>query len=47
MKILLVEDNVKLNEAIKIYLEDNGCFVDVSFNGVQGLSKIKDLKKKK
>ena len=46
MKILLVEDNVKLNEAIKIYLEDNGCFVDVSFNGVQGLSKIKDLKKK-
>lgn len=46
MKILLVEDNVKLNEAIKIYLEDNGCVVDVSFNGVQGLSKVKDLKKK-
>ncbi len=46
MKILVVEDNAKLNEAIRIYLDDNGFTVDVAFNGVQGLSKIKDLKKK-
>lgn len=46
MKILLVEDNVKLNEAIRIYLDENGCSVDVAFNGVQGLTKVKDLKKK-
>lgn len=46
MKILVVEDNVKLNEAIRIYLDENGFTVDVAFNGVQGLSKIKDLKKK-
>jgi len=46
MKILVVEDNVKLNEAIRIYLDANGFSVDVAFNGVQGLSKVKDLKKK-
>lgn len=46
MKILVVEDNVKLNEAIRIYLDENGFTVDVAFNGVQGLSKIKDLMKK-
>lgn len=46
MKILVVEDNAKLNEAIRIYLDENGFTVDVAFNGVQGLSKVKDLKKK-
>lgn len=46
MKILVVEDNVKLNDAIRIYLDENGFEVDVAFNGVQGLSKVKDLKKK-
>jgi len=45
MKILLVEDNAKLNEATKIYLEDQGFDVDIAFNGVQALSKIKDFKK--
>ncbi|MEI6353067.1 MAG: response regulator transcription factor [Candidatus Nomurabacteria bacterium] len=46
MKILLVEDNAKLNEAIRIYLDENGFTVDTAFNGVQALSKVKDLKKK-
>jgi DNA-binding response OmpR family regulator len=46
MKILVVEDNVKLNETIKIYLTENNFSVDVAFNGVQALSKVKDLKKK-
>lgn len=46
MKILVVEDNVKLNEAIRIYLDENGFTVEVAFNGVQGISKVKDLKKK-
>lgn len=46
MKILVVEDNAKLNEAIRIYLDENGFTVEVAFNGVQGLSKVKDLKKK-
>lgn len=45
MKILVVEDNAKLNEAIRIYLDENGFEVEVAFNGVQGLSKVKDLKK--
>lgn len=45
MKILLVEDNIKLNEAIKTYLEDNDFTVEVTFNGVQAVSKVKDLKK--
>ncbi|MBP9765752.1 MAG: response regulator transcription factor [Candidatus Pacebacteria bacterium] len=46
MKILLVEDNAKLNEAIRTYLDENGFEVDVAFNGVQGISKVKELKKK-
>lgn len=45
MKLLLVEDNPKLNEATKMYLEDNGFSVDTAFNGVQALSKVKDLQK--
>ncbi len=45
MKILVVEDNVKLNDGIKIYLEENGFEVDTAFNGVQALSKVKDLQK--
>lgn len=46
MKILLVEDNVKLNQATKVYLEESGFEVEVAFNGVQAISKVKDLKKK-
>ena len=46
MKILLVEDNLKLNEAIKTYLEDQGFSVETAFNGVQAISKIKDFQKK-
>lgn len=46
MKILLVEDNAKLNEAIQLYLEEQGFEVEIAFNGVQGLSKVKDLQKK-
>lgn len=45
MKILVVEDNVKLNEGIKLYLEENGFTVSTAFNGVQAISKVKDLKK--
>lgn len=45
MKILVVEDNVKLNEGIKLYLEEEGFSVDVAFNGVQAVSKVKDLQK--
>ena len=45
MKILLVEDNPKLNEAIRAYLSDAGFEIEVTFNGVQGVNKIKDAKK--
>lgn len=45
MKILVVEDNVKLNEGIKLYLEEEGFEVEVAFNGVQAISKVKDLQK--
>lgn len=45
MKILVVEDNVKLNEGIKLYLEENDFEVETAFNGVQALSKVKDLQK--
>jgi len=45
MKILLIEDNVKLNEAVTTYLVDNGFEVKSVFNGVQGINKIKDDKK--
>lgn len=45
MKILLVEDNPKLNEATTMYLEDNGFTVDTAFNGVQAISKVKDMQK--
>lgn len=45
MKILIVEDNVKLNEGIKLYLEEEGFEVDTAFNGVQAISKVKDLEK--
>jgi len=45
MKILLIEDNVKLNEAVKTYLTDSGFEVESVFNGVQGVNKIKDDKK--
>ncbi len=45
MKILVVEDNVKLNEGIKLYLEEEGFSVDTAFNGVQAISKVKDLQK--
>lgn len=45
MRILIVEDNVKLNEGMKIYLEEEGFNVDTTFNGVQAISKIKDLHK--
>lgn len=45
MKILIVEDNVKLNEGIKLYLEEEGFDVDTAFNGVQAISKVKDLEK--
>jgi len=45
MKILLIEDNVKLNEAVKTYLVDSGFEVESVFNGVQGVNKIKDDKK--
>ncbi len=45
MKILVVEDNVKLNEGIKLYLEEEGFEVDTAFNGVQAVSRAKDLQK--
>lgn len=45
MKILLIEDNVKLNEAIKTYLSDSGFDIDIAFNAIQGINKIKDDKK--
>lgn len=45
MNILVVEDNPKLNEAIKLFLEENGFQVEVAFNGVQAISKVKDFKK--
>lgn len=45
MKILVVEDNVKLNEGIKLYLEEEGFNVEVAFNGVQAISKVKELQK--
>ncbi|MEA4910731.1 Response regulator ArlR [bioreactor metagenome] len=45
MKILVVEDSVKLNEGIQLYLEEEGFNVEVAFNGVQALSKVKDLQK--
>ncbi len=45
MKILVVEDNPKLNEAIMLYLEENEVEVEAAFNGVQAISKVKDLKK--
>lgn len=45
MKILVVEDNAKLNEGIQLYLEENNFTVDTAFNGVQAISKVKDLLK--
>jgi DNA-binding response OmpR family regulator len=45
MKILVVEDNAKLNEGIKLYLEEEGFSVDTAFNGVQAISRVKDLQK--
>lgn len=45
MKILVVEDNPKLNEGLKLYLEENGFEVEVAFNGVQAVSKARDFKK--
>lgn len=45
MKILVVEDNPKLNEGIKLYLEETDFEVETAFNGVQALSMVKDLKK--
>lgn len=45
MKILVVEDNPKLNEGIQLYLEESGFTVDTAFNGVQAISKVKDLQK--
>lgn len=45
MKILVVEDNAKLNEGIKLYLEEEGFEVDTAFNGVQAVSRVKDLQK--
>ena len=45
MKILVVEDNAKLNEGIQLYLEENGFSVDTAFNGVQAVSRVKDLQK--
>jgi len=45
MKILLIEDNLKLSDAVKIYLTDSGFDVETAHNGVQGINKIKDDKK--
>jgi hypothetical protein len=45
MKILLIEDNLKLSDAVKIYLTDSGFDVETAHNGVQGINKIKDNKK--
>lgn len=45
MKILVVEDNAKLNEGIEIYLTEEGFEVDTAFNGIQAISKVKDLLK--
>ena len=46
MKVLIVEDNLKLNEGIKAYLEEEGFDVDTAFNGVQALSIVKENLKK-
>jgi len=45
MKVLLIEDNVKLNEAMRIYISDYGLEIETAFNGTQGVNKIKDNKK--
>lgn len=46
MKILLIEDNVKLSDAVRLYLSDSGFDVEAAFNGIQAVNKIKDDKKK-
>lgn len=37
MKILLIEDEVKMAESIKLGLSENGFNIDLSFNGKEGL----------
>lgn len=38
MKILLIEDEIKMAESLKLGLSENGFDVDLSFDGVEGLS---------
>jgi DNA-binding response OmpR family regulator len=36
MHILLIEDNQRLSESLRLTLEDNGYVVDTAFNGIDG-----------